>query len=179
MLVKPCYIVLENSLDVPPIQTPTITKQINILTERLTNIISVEVPSLIDALPTVAIELNEVDDLDVISEELSPSLDALSHAAILLNEVDNSYVIFEDVSTSNETLSNATIELNDENFEVIKKQLCSGEKKQSSSNIKSIFQSATKITNEMTGQELHDIINYLNILMRSKYCNGTTSWPSF
>ena len=139
MLVKPCYIVLENSLDVPPIQTPTITKQINILTERLTNIISVEVPSLIDALPTVAIELNEVDDLDVISEELSPSLDALSHAAILLNEVDNSYVIFEDVSTSNETLSNATIELNDENFEVIKNSFVLVRKNKVAATLKASF----------------------------------------
>ena len=56
---------------------------------------------------------------------------------------------------------------------MIRKQLCSGKRKNKwqqyyVSDFNIVLQSADKMYKEMVGQELHDIVSYLNILIQSK-----------
>ena len=112
---------------------------------------------------------------EVISEALlSTQTTEIPNSQQTINlSVSNSNMQAEQSPWRNETSINAAIGINDENIEVIRKQLCFGKRKNkwqqySVSDVNNVLQSADKMYEEMIGQELHDIVNYLNIFIRSK-----------
>ena len=111
LVVKTCYFVLKNSLDVPPISTP-----VKLLRQKETK----------DSNESK----NEMDDVE---NDKNLILEAMLHDqdADSQNEqaLENRFSV-EEMFSPNDDLSAKTIELTKETFEVIRKQLCFGKKKE-------------------------------------------------